>query len=390
MRWRARSLVLGLAAPSAAAIGCLQPGIDPVFLALLTHANGLPAEWHGLVVGATQGGAALGALAVWRLGAALPHRAVMAAALFAIACSLLTPLAGPGTATLAVRGGYGTAMGVVYAHAMGAYAARAPNRAYAAVYLAQLLIATLASALLPEAGLLIGEKCAIALLALAPACAFLALLATKPTPDSPRGEAHRAAIPLAGWALAAATFWFICATMLVWSFTAALAGEASLSDPTIGHAVAIGSVVGVLTAIAVMRESRIVPMPLTAILSLLGLASPLAMTRPGEDGLFILSVILLNIGSTAIIIRCSGMASAASMDSRFRTFVACTHALGTIAGPLAGSALTHAFGLKGLPAGVAFAGGAGVAMVVLASLRAANPFSGQGPRPPSQMRKALD
>jgi hypothetical protein len=89
-------------------------------------------------------------------------------------------------------------------------------------------------------------------------------------------------VPVAGWALAAATFWFICSTMLVWSFSAALATRAGIADRTIGQAVAIGSVVGALTAVAVMRERLLVPLPVTALLSGLALASPVVLTVPGR------------------------------------------------------------------------------------------------------------
>ncbi|MDI1295319.1 MAG: hypothetical protein PSY12_05455, partial [bacterium] len=62
-------------------------------------------------------------------------------------------------------------------------------------------------------------------------------------------------------------------------------------------------------------------------------------------------IVLLNIGSTAIIIRCSGAATAASADPLFRRFVACTHSLGMIAGPVIGSLLSLALGPVGLSGG---------------------------------------
>ncbi|MEO0031089.1 MAG: hypothetical protein RIS94_847 [Pseudomonadota bacterium] len=389
-------MAVGIAAPLAAAIGCLQPGIDPVFLTFLSHANAIPTAAHGLVVGATQGGAALGALAVWRLGETLRHGAVVTAAAVGAACSLMTPWMEGTAATLAIRLGYGLAMGMVYARAMSDHAARRPGRAYASVYLAQLLLATLASELLPEAAVRFGPDAALELLALAPALAFAALLIGRPAAaDHTRQAQHRAPVPLAGWALAAATFWFICTTMLVWSSTAALASAAGIADRTIGHAVAIGSVVGAATALVLMRDRRIAPLPVTALLCGLSLAAPLAMTAPGADLAFIASVIALNIGSTAIIIRCSALATAASPDARFRTFVACTHALGTIAGPLLAAAIMQWRGLEGLPLGVAASLCASLGAIAIAchagrSRAGLHPFKPGSGQSPSQVRMALD
>lgn len=392
----ARSIGVGLAAPLAAAIGCLQPGIDPVFLTVLSHASDVPGAAHGLVVGTTQAGGALGALAVWRFGGSIPRAMFPCAAAFAVACSLLTTNADSLGGVLPARMGYGLAMGAIYAHTMAAYARTGPNKAYAAVYLLQLLIATLASTVLPEAEAAMGARGALALLAIAPMVAMLALLTIPLTADeaSPDAPIH-APVPAAGWALAAATFWFICATMLVWSFSAALAGAAGLSDRTIGQAVAIGSIVGAATALAVMRERLWVPLPVTALLGGAALAAPVLMTVPDGGALFTASIILLNIGSTALIIRCSGLASATSSDSRFRTFVACMHSLGTIAGPVLGTVMMMTLGPKGLLGAAAFAILAGLASVIAAGAwtRAAtirHPFRQTGPSEPSQVRMALD
>ena len=357
------------AAPLAAALACLQPGIDPVFLTVLSNATQMPLAAHGIIVGGTQAGAALGSLAVWRLGAALPHRAVIAAAAVALLCSLATVLVDDIAATLPIRCVYGLMMGMVYAYTMAAYAARRPNKAYGAVFLIQLLLSTLVSVFLPEIELALGADAALAMLALAPATALGALVMMSgraPHGDAaPRGEV-RATVPVAGWALAAATFWFICATMLVWSFAAALATSSGIGDRTIGHAVAIGSIVGALTAFAVMRETSLLPLPVTALLAGAALAAPIALIAPGADAAFVASIILLNIGSTAIIIRCSGRAAAASTDSRFRTFVACTHSLGLIAGPVLGTIMMSLFGPMGLLAGLLFALSAGLGAVVWA------------------------
>lgn len=341
----------------AAAIACLQPAIDPMFLTLLSEAAPVPLGSHGLIVGTTQAGAALGGLAVWRFAARLPAPAFVGAAAFASLCSLLTALTAAFPALLLLRGLYGAAMGMVFAHAMARCAARRPNTAYGGMLLLQLLLATLVSLALPALALSRGPNAALALLALAPALACAALVLagaaeTSQTGHLPhRGAACHAPVPRAGWALAAATFCTICATMLVWSFAGALAAQAHIAGSVIGGAVALGSLVGAVTALAVMRERVAVPLPVTALLSGLMIASPLLLTAPGQDHAFVASIVLLNIGSTALIIRCSGLASATSPDSRFRTFVACTHSLGMIAGPLTGSVLMATLGQRGLLGG---------------------------------------
>ncbi len=93
--------------------------------------------------------------------------------------------------------------------------------------------------------------------------------------------------------------------------------------------------------------------------------------------MFICAILLLNIGSTAIIIRCSGSAAAASEDPRFRRLVACIHPLGMIAGPALGSVLTMAAGLPGLEleAGALFALATGCFSLLLASKRGRRPIA---------------
>lgn len=380
-----------LAAPFAAAIGCLQPGIDPVFLMLLSNACRVPLAAHGMIVGGTQAGAAIGSLAVWRLGALLPHKAVVGVAGMALGCSLATPLADGLAAVLALRCCYGFAMGMVYAYAMAAYAAHGANKAYGAVFLVQLILSTLVSIGLPELELAIGQDGALAALALAPASALAALLLMTVTRDAPDpiADETRAEVPVAGWALVAATFWFICSTMLVWSFTAALATAAGIANRTIGHAVAIGSIVGALTALAVMRDRLLFPLPVTALLSGAALAAPIILIAPGADAAFIASVILLNIGSTAIIIRCSGLATATSRDSRFRIFVACSHSLGLIAGPLLGSTMMVMFGSAGLLAGVLIALPAGLGAVIWAVYAGLPDSAGKGASEASTLNRPV-
>ena len=368
------------AGPLAAALGLLQPGIDPVFLSLLSQSSHLPHAAHGLIVGGTQTGAALASLAVWRLGPLLPHRAVILAALIALACSLATAFIRDFAAILPIRCCYGLAMGTVYTYAMAAFAARKPNRAFGAVFLIQLVASTLVSLALPELKQVMGASIALAALALAPAMACAALLLMPEREDS-SDQSHdpeaRVSVPAAGWALAAATFWFICATMLIWSFSAELATSAGIEDRTIGRAVAIGSISGALTALAVMREKLLLPLTVTALLAGASLVSPILLTAPGADSPFIVSIILLNIGSTAIIIRCSGLAVATSANRRFRTFVAGMHSLGLIAGPVLGSVMILVFGPAGLLAGLLLALSAGLGAVIWAARAAHAALAGR-------------
>lgn len=370
---RASLAVAECAAMLAAALGCLQPAIDPVFLTLLSSASGVPMAAHGLIVATTQAGAALGSLGIWRFGHRLSARVVPGVASLAVVASLLTPEAGSLALLLALRGLYGAAMGMVFAHAMARCAARRPSSAYAGMFLLQLLLATLVSSALPALAEARGPAAALAVLALAPALAASALLACGD--DHARGamaQVPRAMerVPAAGWALAGATFAAITATMLVWSFSGALAAAAEIGERTIGQAVALGSLVGAITAIAVMRERVVVPLPLTALIGAGLIASPLIMTTPGAGLAFTTAIIALNIGSTALIVRCSALASAASHDSRFRAFVACTHSMGMIAGPLIGSAL-----VAGIGRGALFAGAIGILACVIAAAVTASRLS---------------
>ncbi len=332
----------------AAALALLQPGIDPVFLTLLSAATGLAPSDHGWIVGATQTGMAIGAIIIWRGGAAMPSFIPALGALTALAASLLTPALDDLGMLIVVRGLFGIGTGVAYTHAMSMAAARRPALAYGAVFIIQLLLSTLVALALPFVGETEGPVVALRFLALAPATLLL-LAALAPAPARTPGgliigSSEEDAPPLRAWALAGALFCFIAATMMIWSFAGALAMTAGINDDVVGAAVAIGSVVGALTALAVMRERAVVPLPLTGLFCSLCLLAPLVMTRAGAPILFTLSISLLNIGSTATIIRFSGEATAAHESPVFRRFVSCIHSLGMIVGPLAGSILSHAFG----------------------------------------------
>lgn len=358
----------------AAALALLQPGIDPVFLTLLTAATGLAPSDHGWIVGATQGGMAIGAVLVWRGGIHLPQGTPAIAALIALGASLMTPALEELEALVAMRGLFGIGMGVAYTHAMSMAATCRPTGAYGAVFLIQLLLSTLVALALPAIGDATSPAVALRLLALAPAALLLLSTRTPYTGAMPAPALHpdeKTPPPPQAWALATALFCFIAATMMIWSFAGALAMAAGMDDLVVGAAVSIGSVVGALTALAVMHERPRVPLPLTGLLSGLCLLAPLALTRPGAPALFILSIGLLNIGSTATIVRFSGLATAAGDSSPlFRRFVACVHSLGMIAGPVAGSLLSDGFGPQGLVDGalVTLTGGC-IALLVAAAPR---------------------
>ena len=387
--------LVGAAAILVAALACLQPAIDPVFLTLLSAARGVDPADHGWIVSATQVGMAAGSLLLWRLDAGLHRIVVLLAALGALLSSLVTAGLSAFYGLVAIRALYGFAMGILYTEAMSRAAAVRPTGAYAAVFLVQLILATLAALALPAMAEAMGAAMALALLALGPVLVFaLAAVSTRgpeerPAP-SPAGVAaigaRHDASP-SGWALAAATFCFICATMMIWSFTGALATAAGLGEESIGFAVAVGSLAGALTAILVMQEQPRVPLVLTGVMATFCLVAPLVLTPLGEEGPFVASILLLNIGSTAAIVRASGIASARSAAPLFRRFVAATHPLGMIAGPVIGSLLMRGFGDSGLIAGAVVALVAGCLMLVFAAVQD-HPLSSR--RTPADMEKARD
>ncbi|RVU07664.1 MFS transporter [Novosphingobium umbonatum] len=360
------------AAPLAAVLGCLQPAIDPVFLALASSATGLRAQDHGWVVGATQAAAALGAVLVWWLGLDRRAGAGRFAASLALMAALLTPLADGLVWLLCLRAAYGLGMGAIYASAMGAYAARLEQhaaKAYGVVMLAQLLLASAISPVLPIVADDLGADGALWCLVLVPALALLAAEGVAPCSAALRHEAVRQPTPIAGWALALGTFWFICATMMVWSLSGGLAMAAGLGHDLIGRAVSLGSLAGAATAWVVMRRSgrrEVVPLALQGLLAGMAVLSPMWLIRPDGGAGFVGSMVLLNIGSTAMIILCSGLASAAGRDSRFRVLVAATHNLGMTAGPALGSALVWADPQSGVLTGAALAIGLAVLAVGMA------------------------
>lgn len=256
---------LALPSVAVASLALLQPGIDPVFLTLLSAAHDVPPEFHGWIVGSTQLGMALGSLAAWRLGERLQGRKSLLAALAALAASIATIHVEASGALLAIRGLYGLAMGLLYTQAMAAAARRRPSGSYGAVFLVQLVLSTAVALLLPVMSDMFGPRSALALLCLAPFSTLLACLlfpealgVVPPSAGSLLTE-QPASVGAQGWLYAASALAFICATMMIWSFTGALALEARIGEEVVGRAVALGSLAGAATALVVMRERKVVP-----------------------------------------------------------------------------------------------------------------------------------
>lgn len=343
-----RKVHLPFAAVVLAALACLQPGIDPVFLALLSRAHHVPFAFHGWIVGATQAGMALGSLIAWRMGARPPLRLEVAAAA-ALCAGLATAAIAHPLALATIRFGYGTAMGLVYTQAMAQAAAHRPSGAYGTVFLSQLLLSAAVAPALPLVAQAGSERFALGALCIVPLAAILLALRIRPAAlTAVLSGADHSEQPRAGssaWLYAIAAFLFVAATMMVWTFVGALAVTARLGEDLLGEAVAIGSVAGAVTAFAVLRERPLVPPALTGVAASLTLLAPIPATGSAGSAIgFVIAIVLFNIGSTAIIVRTSALASSASGDLMFRRFVSCTHCLGMIAGPLAGSGVRMALG----------------------------------------------
>ncbi|WP_197283052.1 hypothetical protein [Novosphingobium sp. ST904] len=158
---------LVLPAVAVASLALLQPGIDPVFLTLLTAAHHVPPESHGWIVGATQGGMALGSVTAWVFARDMPGRLFVLAALGAFVAGLATVNVGAAMPLMAIRAGYGVAMGLLYTHAMASAAQNRPSGAYGAVFLLQLVISTVVAVLLPIVSDMLGPRMALMTLCLA-------------------------------------------------------------------------------------------------------------------------------------------------------------------------------------------------------------------------------
>ncbi|MCJ2183796.1 MFS transporter [Novosphingobium sp. 1949] len=372
-----------------AALAILQPGIDPVFLALLTKAHGLSPHLHGWIVSATQAGLAAGSLTNLVAGSRLAPRAAARlctlCALLALGAAAATAWTASFAALLAVRALFGLAMGVLYTQAMTHAARHSPTASFALVLLLQLLLSTFVALGLPVIGT-DRPALALALLALAPLGA-LALLARARDPlgveeergtlglqderDAPDASPHaragqqaertaqrfRESITPPVALLASALFCYVCASMIVWSLTGAMAIAARFPPHVLGTAVAVGSLAGAITSLAVLRERVRVDPRITALACGIAMLTPVLGARLANETLFIAAIVAFNVGNTAIFIRCSGFAARACRTSGALRFVSCANTAGMIAGPAIGSSATTLAGPQGplYPAALALA-----------------------------------
>lgn len=345
-----------------AAMGILQPGIDPVFLTLLSEAHGLSTAFHGWIVSATQAGLALGSLICLAAGSRLPTSTFAMAAIVALAMSLATAWSGSFPVLLLLRAIYGMGMGILYTQAMAHAARHRPTAAFAAALLLQLVLSMIVALSLPALAQMADAHLALALLAAAPLVALLVLLLVPDALGMRNAKADIPTIPLRSretppdrsplvasrtGLIAAAIFGYVCANMIVWSLTGAMALEAGFSNATIGTAVSLGSLAGAATALAVFGERILVPPKLTAILCGLSLMAPMLAAETRNASLFVFAIVVFNVGATAIVIRGSGFAAATARSTRSLRFISCMHTLGMIVGPAIGSLATMAAGSRG-------------------------------------------
>lgn len=324
---------------SIAALATVQPGIEPVFLVLLTSAVGLAPADYGWVVGAGQVGMAAGSILCWGGGALATRGVAMLAAAIALAASLalaeLSDLAG----IAALRAIFGLCVGVIYTRSTASAAGGKPDHAFGTIFFIQLLLCTAAAALLPVVAQATSDDWAIRALALCPAAMLLLLASTAriaAVPKPPRAiEADAPPVPAGA---AAALFLFICVTMMLWTYVGAIGSAMALDESEVGIAVAIGSLSGAVPAMiasyaARQRSAAAIAIPCAAAMltPLFALAADL-----GQPG-FVGAMCLFNIGSTYALVRLSGLAIPRQARGRSRRLVASLHCLGMAAGPLFGA-----------------------------------------------------
>ncbi|WP_404713921.1 MFS transporter [Sphingomonas sp. MMS24-J13] len=322
-----------------AALACLQPGIDPVFLVLLSGNPAIPLSSHGLIVSASQLGMMLGAVFYWRLPGRIGRGRAALVAAAALATSLMTAFADTVAVLVALRALYGLGTGILYTRAASAAAARNAPQAFGTIFLMQLLLSSLVAAVLPWLAGQAGPAIGLAALAIGPAT-ILILLALSRGPEAqarPRFAATTRATDKAGSiAAAAALFLFICATMMIWSHVGAAAMEAGLDDGEIGWGVAIGSLSGAVPAIASSYLRSRLPLLIGAGASALAMISPLLFGGVMDVVTFTILMVLFNVGSTYVIIRCSALAVELNPTGFMRRAASAMHPAGMIAGPMIG------------------------------------------------------
>jgi hypothetical protein len=323
----------------AAGLGLLQPGIDPVFLVLLSANSDVAPTSHGLVVGVAQAGMAAGALLVMR--SRQPAWLWLAGSAGTIA-ALATVFADSLLAVLALRAVFGLATGMIYAAALrdATATARAPTPAHAmgTILLAQLALATLVALLLPVVANIAGPATALLCLAVVPITATWLLA---PDRDAPPESFAEIGAPQHLSPAMVAVFLFVAASAMIWSHVGAGAIVAGFSNQIVGLAVALGSVAAGVAALVVARATPRLPLPASAALTGLAMAAPLLMT--GSAAAYVAAMIAFNIGATYAVARFSAVA----IGQGERAVVAAVQAVAMVAGPLVGAA---AVALGGAPA----------------------------------------
>jgi hypothetical protein len=357
-----------------AALACLQPGIEPVFLNLLTAHAGLPPVQHGWVAGGGQLGMALGALLCWSVPSTTTRVVALVATLTASAVGLLMVGAVEIEWIILIRAIMGFCSGLVFTRATGAATRANPNHAFGMILLIQLLLATAVSIILPLAATATTPAFAIGLTSLCPIAMFV-LLAGEGTPVDDRSAA-RPLIPstvgrrppLVSVALVLAMFLVVATTMMIWSYAGALGTFMGLGDQSVGLGVAVGSFSGVLPALAASRTSPRAPPALTGLICGLAMLTLLAIPalRMGEAG-FITAMCLFNVGSTFAIIRFSALAVGQNAPAALRRCVAALHCAAMVAGPFAAGGAVNLAGFDGLDMLAVFALAIAVVALFLAT-----------------------
>ena len=365
-----------------AALACLQPGIDPVFLVLLSLNAPVPSDDHGLIVGASQFGMMLGAVLYWRAPGRIGGPASRMMAVLALAACLATPLTASVMALVALRGMHGLCMGVLFTHTMSRASAHCPSHAYGTMFLFQLLLSSVCAALLPYLAGEVGAAAALAALALVPGVILALQVTERPaigaaSVPSPLPDADaRHAVPVASLAATGALFLFICANMMIWSYVGAAATAAGLAEEAIGWGIAIGSLSGALVALTASYLRRRVPLLIGGAASAIATVSPLAIA-PGIGAWgFLALMILFNLGTTYSVIRCSAQAILLDPTATTRRTVSAMNPIAMMAGPLIGFASVKLQGSSGLAAMSIFAALLGLlalAASCLGEARAAGP-----------------
>lgn len=327
-----------------AAIALLQPGIDPIFLMLLSHHSGLAIADHGLVVAASQAGMAAGAL-LFATMRRLPASALRWAAFGALLASLGTVWAPGLAALLGIRTLFGACTGLIYAAALSAATRRDPGHAMGTVLLAQLVMATAVALLLPQITARAGTGTALAALA---GFAAFNLWRIDARDYAPRTDPALPAAAGRSTPAAIAVFLFVAGSMMVWSYMGAEGMATGLSEGTVGIGVALGSVAGGVAALLVALASRRgwppLPLVLAGALCALAMLSPFA--APAGAAGFAAVMILFNIGATYSVAAFS--AHAIGRGGAMRRLVPALQSSAMVVGPALAAAAMHGGGFGAL------------------------------------------